>query len=444
MSKLKRVLNQTEIEGLADELRSLQGAQLQEVEVEPSPELGGKKPGALRLGFFLPGGVRWVIVDYDVLMPALIVFPKGVAPRPLKKTKLRRPLELFLRSHFVGSRLSAVGLRVDLGRALDLYFGPERRLELHLFPHGRNVIAHATGSAVPTNSSGNERTIAEFKPMPHATPENSARVFSEVRTPQAIFEEWTASEQPLGEFKGSASGDPNAAKAASLDILIEKKRKALEKVELEIENKSRTEFRAVGEWLKAHQTLDVPSEWEKWIDRDRSLAENISRLFTEAKANDRKIEGTRSRAEALRKELDALSSGQAPAAKKRDGLLEAADARGRTYEIASDLVLLVGKNATENMMILRKAQPFDLWLHLRERPGAHGILRRARGRVVSDQELRLAGVKVAEQSTKKRAAELKGEAYDLLVVECRYVRPIKGDKNGRVHYTNDRVLRLKL
>ena len=64
--------------------------------------------------------------------------------------------------------------------------------------------------------------------------------------------------------------------------------------------------------------------------------------------------------------------------------------------------------------------------------------------MVSDQELRLAGVKVAEQSTKKRAAELKGETYDLLIVECRYVRPIKGDKNGRVHYTNDRVLRLKL
>lgn len=440
MSKLKRVLNQTEIEGLADELRGLQGAQLQEVEVEPSPEPGSKKPGALRLGFFLPGGVRWVVVDYDVLMPALIVFPKGIAPRPLKKSKLRRPLELFLRSHFVGSRLSAVGLRVDLGRALDLYFGPERRLELHLFPHGRNAIAHATGATVPTTSSGNERTIAEFKPMPHATPEDSARVFSEVRTPEAIFAEWNESSALATASKGVAKDQA----LSTLTVLIEKKRRALEKVELEIENKSRTEFRAVGEWLKAHQTLDVPSEWEKWIDRDRSLAENISRLFAEAKANDRKIEGTRSRAEALRNELEALSAGQAPVAKKRDGLLEAADARGRTYEIASDLVLLVGKNATENMMILRKAQPFDLWLHLRERPGAHGILRRARGRVVSDQELRLAGVKVAEQSTKKRASELKGEAYDLLVVECRYVRPIKGDKNGRVHYTNDRVLRLKL
>lgn len=440
MSKLKRVLNQTEIEGLADELRGLQGAQLQEVEVEPSPEPGSKKPGALRLGFFLPGGVRWVVVDYDVLMPALIVFPKGVAPRPLKKTKLRRPLELFLRSHFVGSRLSAVGLRVDLGRALDLYFGPERRLELHLFPHGRNAIAHATGGAVPTTSSGNERTIAEFKPMPHVPPDETGRVYSEVRTPEAIFEEWNESSSLAAVSKEAAKDQV----LSTLTVLIEKKKRALEKVELEIENKSRTEFRAVGEWLKTHQTLDVPVEWEKWIDRDRSLAENISRLFTEAKANDRKIEGTRSRAEALKKELEALSAGQAPVAKKRDGLLEAADARGRTYEIASDLVLLVGKNATENMTILRKAQPFDLWLHLRERPGAHGILRRARGRVVSDQELRLAGVKVAEQSTKKRAAELKGETYDLLIVECRYVRPIKGDKNGRVHYTNDRVLRLKL
>lgn len=437
MSKLKRALNQSEIEGLAGELQALIGAQLQEVEVEASPGGGsslGRKPGFLRLGFYMPGGLRWVVVDYDVLMPALVLFPKGKAPPATKRNRIRRPLELFLRSHFVGSRLSVVGLRVDLGRAVDLYFGPERRIELHLFPHGRNVIAHISGSIVPPTSGGNQKAIAEFKPMPHAAPEDFSRIFTAVRTPQEIFEEWSEGERSSGKLTAETA----------LAELIEKKKRALEKVEAEIENKSRTEFRAVGEWLKAQQRLEVPEQWEKWVNPKKSLAENIGALFAEAKANDRKLEGTRLRAEALRREIESLAAGERPVVKKRDGLLEAADARGRTYEIASDLILLVGKNATENMAILRKAQPFDLWLHLRERPGAHGILRRARGREVSDQELRLAGVKVAEQSTKKRAVDLVGESFDLLVVECRHVRPIKGDKNGRVHYSHDRVLRLKL
>ncbi|MGZ5279080.1 MAG: DUF814 domain-containing protein, partial [Pseudobdellovibrionaceae bacterium] len=32
-----------------------------------------------------------------------------------------------------------------------------------------------------------------------------------------------------------------------------------------------------------------------------------------------------------------------------------------------------------------------------------------------------------------------GSKYDVVVVECRYVRPIKGDKLGRVTYHNPQV-----
>ena len=122
----------------------------------------------------------------------------------------------------------------------------------------------------------------------------------------------------------------------------------------------------------------------------------------------------------------------------------AADARGRKFQLADDLIVYLGKNAAENLAILRKAQPFDFWVHLRDRPGAHAILRRSRGRNVTDAEFIKAGAYVAEQSLKRRASELKGESFDLLIVECRFVRPIKGDKLGRVNYTNDRVLRFLL
>jgi hypothetical protein len=62
---------------------------------------------------------------------------------------------------------------------------------------------------------------------------------------------------------------------------------------------------------------------------------------------------------------------------------------------------------------------------------------------VTDAELIEAGRWVIEQSLGRRADELVGEKHDLLIVECRYVRPIKGDKLGRVHYTHDRVLSVR-
>jgi hypothetical protein len=70
-------------------------------------------------------------------------------------------------------------------------------------------------------------------------------------------------------------------------------------------------------------------------------------------------------------------------------------------------------------------------------------MRRARSRQVTDQEFLEAGRWVVEQSLGRRANELHGERHDLLIVECRYVRPIKGDRLGRVHYTHDRVLTIR-
>ena len=121
-----------------------------------------------------------------------------------------------------------------------------------------------------------------------------------------------------------------------------------------------------------------------------------------------------------------------------------AEAKGRRHKIGDDLEVYVGKSAADNLAILRRAQPFDYWLHLRERPGSHAILRRTRGRTVSDAELIEAGRWVIEQSTGQRVRELKGERFDLLIVECRFVRPIKGDRLGRVNYSNDRVIHIKL
>ena len=63
--------------------------------------------------------------------------------------------------------------------------------------------------------------------------------------------------------------------------------------------------------------------------------------------------------------------------------------------------------------------------------------------MVTDGEFLQAGQWVIEQSLGARASEHKGERFDMLIVECRFVRPIKGDRLGRVNYANDRVMSVR-
>lgn len=453
-----------EIIDLQRELMTWVGAQFQEVVVDG---IKGEEPRSIRLGFFWTGGVRWIVFDYRVQAPLLMLFDgqDGVPMTPPKTAgKVRRPIELFLRSKHIGRRLRDVRLRPEDGRALDLVFDPntdgsEVCIELKIYPHGRNIRA-LSGA----------QSITEFKPMTRddgpASETVRARSFENIdpsRPPRArneLARSWMNQVKPR-RSEGAPKAGAEATKSP-LERKIEKRKKALEKVREEIRAKENSPAREIGEWLKAHQTLALPADWPaakvKMVDGEKSLAENIDRLFATAKSQERKLDGTRARANEIESEIAQLEKKLArgevsdqnvsiengsSAASRRD-LFEAAQARGRKFQVADDLIVYLGKNAAENLAILRKAQPFDLWLHLRDRPGAHAILRRNRGRVVTDAELLKAGTYVAEQTMKRRAIELRGEVFDLLVVECRFVRPIKGDRMGRVHYTGDRVLRLAL
>lgn len=469
-----RSMTVKEVTEVARELQTWVGSQFQEVMIDG---IKGEDPRSLRLGFFWTGGVRWIVFDYRVQAPMLLLFDgqNGVPMTPPKTAgKIRRPIELFLRSKHVGRRLREVRLRIEDGRALDLIFDPnedgtEVSIELKVYPHGRNAKA----------VSGTQ-SVSEFKPMAaakNAGPSISkAKSFDELEhPPRALHDmaiEWMRFVKPGSiprDSKPNASVErgagPASAAKSPLEIKIEKKRKALEKVREEVSSKEQSPARAIGEWIKENQSLDVPKEWPaSWreqVDPRRTLAVNIERLFTSAKNQTRKLDGTRQRAAELEAEIVAIEKKlqrgdvrEESRATTNDNfggggggpkdLFKAAEARGRKFQLAEDLIVYLGKNATENLAILRKAQPFDYWLHLRDRPGAHAILRRTRGRNVTDAEFIKAGTYVAEQTMKRRAIELKGESFDLLIVECRFVRPIKGDKLGRVNYTNDRVVRITL
>ncbi len=97
------------------------------------------------------------------------------------------------------------------------------------------------------------------------------------------------------------------------------------------------------------------------------------------------------------------------------------------------LVLLIGKNAQDNLRILRKAKPWYLWFHIKGLPSAHGILVKPRAKQLSASQLKSVGALYAEQACSKGL--LKG--CEWLTTEVRYVRALKGGKGG-VTYKNEK------
>ncbi|MES2965523.1 MAG: hypothetical protein V4760_16705 [Bdellovibrionota bacterium] len=440
---MRTPLNIGEISDIASLLQPMVGSQLQEC-VHADTEVG--------LGFYHGGKIVYLWFDLDPRGPVVVRVPGS----PPTKKKVMRPLSLFVRSRFLGRRLASV--RADLARGRVLVFAFHRaasegtdapiEFEALLLPHAPNLIAR-DGKASVAESKPKELPVSTFE-MPPA---------EERRSWEAIEDEWLAqrSRRPTGQKTQGAAADDVEKKWRRA---VEKKKLGLERMEADLAEKSDTSSRELGEWLKANGSLDeLPVKWRELVDEGKSLSWNIENAFKKAKDNERKLDGARERIVKVRGELAELEAKGPGSARSsvaaggeagsgnganRKNMLAQADARGRTMKLADDLDCYIGKNAGDNLALLRRAQPFDLWLHLRESPGSHAIIRRTRGRNVTDGELLEAGKWVAAQSFGKRAANLKGQSFDLLIVECRYVRPIKGDKLGRVNYTHDRVMRITL
>jgi predicted ribosome quality control (RQC) complex YloA/Tae2 family protein len=418
-------LNLTELAQLAIDLQALVGAQLQEV-VQSESEAG--------LGFYHDRKMVWLWMDFHPQRPLLVKLEQ-----PPSRKKLQRPFTLFLRSRFDGRRVESIKVDMSRGRVLVIEFHRAHdetekanpRIEMFLIPHAANLVA-----------IDGKTQVAENKPKDLPSNQFVEREEPIVRTIEQITLEWLAQQ----EAKTPQAHTDAASREKKFQKAVEKKTLALVRMREELAEKMSNAHRELGEWLKANGTLEgAPGP----VNPDESLSWNIEHAFHRAKENERKSEGTRDRIAQVTEELLELQK-LGPArfdrpvkgvsAKQQESLLAKASARGRRHQIG-DLEVFIGKSAADNLAILRKAQPFDLWLHLRDFPGAHAIMRRTRGRNVTDAELREAGEWVVEQSLGKRAQP--GERYDMLIVECRYVRPIKGDKLGRVNYSNDRVMALR-
>lgn len=183
------------------------------------------------------------------------------------------------------------------------------------------------------------------------------------------------------------------------------------------------------------------------IDARLSPPGNAQRLFTAARRVERarrqlalRLAETRSAlVEARQREsrvLDARAADQLAPARPAADEGDAGSTGPRHYLTSGGLSILVGRSARENHhLTFRVARPEDVWLHARDVPGAHVILRDDEGRAAAA-DLREAA-ELAAFFSEARASSL----VDVHLTRRKHVRPARGGP-GRVFVAHSDTLRV--
>ncbi len=104
----------------------------------------------------------------------------------------------------------------------------------------------------------------------------------------------------------------------------------------------------------------------------------------------------------------------------------------RSFNSPSGFAILVGRNARQNDdLTFRRSHPQDLWLHARDVPGSHVVIRSS-GREVDEATVEMAARLAAYFS------KLRGErSAPVMLAERRFVTRVPGGRPGQVYVRND-------
>ncbi|MGZ3793809.1 MAG: DUF814 domain-containing protein [Bdellovibrio sp.] len=399
----------------------LEGSQLQDVVVNDR---------GLALGFHKDLHY-WLILDLMPNAPMMLFFEEEC---PFKKGAKSKPVSLFLNSH--GRNLYVVSMNVmeEFGRVVSLFLKNTQiqcEIEIRLIPKQSNVIVKAQGKQVAWDRplALSPPPIIENPPVP--------------RSLEEIHTEWLKEQSSA---KNPSSLDPVAQWQKQKTKDLEKKKKALGEIEKQIHSEAQELWVEAGQFLKTHGTLQVPEHLQGFVDPKQSLSWNIEKAFSKAKQLAQKKEGAKERLEELKKEIEQLEKSTYKEKIKKsslDDLMQKTEARGRKLHLESGALAYCGRSAADNLALLRQAKAWDYWMHLKDYPGAHAIIHRQRDQLISEKDIQEVAGWVAKESLSSKSIMV-GQRVAVVLVECRFVRPIKGDKLGRVTYHDEKTFSFTL
>ena len=223
------------------------------------------------------------------------------------------------------------------------------------------------------------------------------------------------------------------------------------------------ELRRAAEAILANPSAVVPAERVELVDPydssrtitarldpQKSALANAEALFEKARRMERAREQIAERLASVAREraAAALRLEAADSATQLSDLSEGSPLRGaparpdtpgagpRHYLTTRGLSLLVGRGAKENHeLTFGLARPEDLWLHAREVPGAHVILRDGEGRANAQDEREAAEVAAFFSDAKE------AKSVDVHVARRKHLRAVRGSV-GRVAVSHSETVRV--
>lgn len=388
----------------------------------------------LVLGFYAHK-TFWLVVDLTT-NPTFVLYENDKPP--VSKSQKPKPVTLFINSHLKNRYLVDVKYEAAWGRRA-LFCFSENLLKYHfeviLIPSYPNFIVYAEDKKI---SWIKEQSI-DFSQV-----ENSQQhEVDEFRSPEVIKEEW----EERFKKKPEALRDEKRSWELKKQKDIEKKKQAIQKINQSINDDEEKVYYEIGEYLKYHELSELPKEWQGFVDLKKNKDWNREHIFAKAKGFDRKRQGANARVALLLSEIKALQAldyqDNLKKSKHNISPLRSSSSMSlRKLELNPQALAYMGRNAKDNVELLKQAQSWDLWFHLKDYPSSYVILRRNKNYKLSQQDLvKIIDWFIRESFGSKK--ELHLLSFDVIYTECRFVRPIKGDKLGRVNYSNEKSFHWK-
>jgi len=330
-------------------------------------------------------------------------------------------------------------------------------LLLSLIPKQPNLIITSLDKKISWNK---ERPL---------TPQNlnkfseSTLLTSNCRSPNELKEQWLDILKPGSksdlETNSTSKTNEESQWENNLYKQIEKKSSALEKLNTSIFELNPEPWFQIGELLKYKTMKDLIPDWSKYLNPHHILSENMKNTFSKAKQIQSKKEASLRRLEVLKSEVDELKkilhdgfensknlkhlNSKNPIQKFYEKNSKSDSIKFRKLEINNESYACMGKSAKDNLALLRKAHAWDIWLHFKDYPGAHGLIFSNKNTPVSESSILKVAQWLALESIRTKE-KLKNQDLEIVYTQCRFVKPIKGDKLGRVQFQNQKVLKIKV
>lgn len=349
----------------------------------------------LWFSFSVKGKSPWIFVDK---------MSDGLSRAPQK------PIFTFLRSHFRNRSLQAVTRKVGYGRVLELDFGEGYFWEIVLFQGKANFSV-----SIP------DKGVHFFKP-------SELVLLAEEKTSRTVRDLQTIREQII-------LGLPSLKKEESKVLVSEEKKQlAIKKVQEGLQFLRTNPYLRLLTHLQTEGDSSIPVDLLGIHDSSKSVAENIQVCSL-------KISKTEARILRLEERLKELQQGGLK--KKPNSIAKGVEKNLKNLPkmMLNDakVYAFCGRNARENLKLIRESKPWHMWFHLRDYPSAHVVVALEKGNSLSESDLQDVSKFLFGRGAPRKLLSAPEVKFEVIYTECRFVRPIKGAKSGLVRSQNHKA-----